>query len=237
MQRSCRICFSDEDEASNPLLRPCKCRGSMSHVHVECLNEWRRQSANPHSFYQCDTCKYNYKFGTSYERAAGFTRVLARPWAVHLLSLLGLATLIWLSGFAAKAIDPALTWWDVITCFNLEHIMRGSIATAFVSLFGWFASLLGGGGGNLHFFRNTFGHWADGGRGGNAGGGKDTLSMVFFCLAVVAGLCLALYWIYGRLETLAKSTIRMAQHVVLDVGDDGTPGPEPRGGQRFEHVD
>jgi hypothetical protein len=32
----------------------------MRFVHVECLNEWRSQSANPRSFYQCDQCQYKY---------------------------------------------------------------------------------------------------------------------------------------------------------------------------------
>ena len=33
----CRICFSDECEKDNPLISPCKCSGSMSHVHIKCL--------------------------------------------------------------------------------------------------------------------------------------------------------------------------------------------------------
>jgi len=32
----------------------------MRFVHPECLNEWRAQSANPRSFYQCDQCGYQY---------------------------------------------------------------------------------------------------------------------------------------------------------------------------------
>ncbi|KAJ1615956.1 hypothetical protein T492DRAFT_606643 [Pavlovales sp. CCMP2436] len=29
-------------------------------VHVSCLNEWRMQSANPHSYFRCDQCQYIY---------------------------------------------------------------------------------------------------------------------------------------------------------------------------------
>jgi len=52
----CRICFSD----GGRLISPCMCTGSMRFVHPECLNEWRAQSANPRSFYQCDQCGYQY---------------------------------------------------------------------------------------------------------------------------------------------------------------------------------
>ena len=38
----CRICFAGaEDATRGRLFSPCLCRGSMSHVHVECLNRWR----------------------------------------------------------------------------------------------------------------------------------------------------------------------------------------------------
>jgi E3 ubiquitin-protein ligase DOA10 len=37
----CRICLSeDEVENNNPLISPCKCSGSMSMIHVKCINEW-----------------------------------------------------------------------------------------------------------------------------------------------------------------------------------------------------
>jgi hypothetical protein len=57
-ERLCRICFSGED--GGRLFSPCRCRGSMALVHVECLNEWRNLSRNPRSFYGCDQCGYQY---------------------------------------------------------------------------------------------------------------------------------------------------------------------------------
>ena len=33
----------------------------MAHVHVACLNEWRKQSVNPRSLYVCDACGYAYR--------------------------------------------------------------------------------------------------------------------------------------------------------------------------------
>ena len=56
---TCRICYAG-DEAGR-LFSPCLCRGSMAHVHVDCLNEWRKQSVNPRSLYTCDACGYSYR--------------------------------------------------------------------------------------------------------------------------------------------------------------------------------
>ena len=42
------------------LIKPCLCKGSMSYVHLSCLNRWRRVSSSPTSFYKCDQCGYEY---------------------------------------------------------------------------------------------------------------------------------------------------------------------------------
>ena len=37
----CRICFQEEDDILlNPLIRPCKCSGSMKYIHLKCLLHW-----------------------------------------------------------------------------------------------------------------------------------------------------------------------------------------------------
>ena len=37
----CRICYQEEDESLiNPLIRPCKCSGSMKYIHLKCLLLW-----------------------------------------------------------------------------------------------------------------------------------------------------------------------------------------------------
>ena len=36
----CRICLGEENEKTDPLISPCKCAGTMSHIHLECLREW-----------------------------------------------------------------------------------------------------------------------------------------------------------------------------------------------------
>ena len=37
----CRICYLEEyDKHNNPLIKPCKCSGSMKYIHYECLLHW-----------------------------------------------------------------------------------------------------------------------------------------------------------------------------------------------------
>ena len=39
--RICRICYQEEDDdLLNPLIRPCKCSGSMKYIHLKCLLHW-----------------------------------------------------------------------------------------------------------------------------------------------------------------------------------------------------
>ncbi|KAL1933425.1 hypothetical protein VTP01DRAFT_7515 [Rhizomucor pusillus] len=44
----------------NPLIRPCRCKGSMMSVHVDCLNRWPVMSPRQESFVACDLCGYKY---------------------------------------------------------------------------------------------------------------------------------------------------------------------------------
>ena len=39
----CRICYQEEDDSLlNPLIKPCKCSGSMKYIHLKCLLFWFR---------------------------------------------------------------------------------------------------------------------------------------------------------------------------------------------------
>ena len=37
---TCKICYGGNEEASDPLITPCLCAGSMGHVHHDCLVRW-----------------------------------------------------------------------------------------------------------------------------------------------------------------------------------------------------
>ncbi|KAI8341129.1 hypothetical protein BC941DRAFT_415910, partial [Chlamydoabsidia padenii] len=47
-------------QQKNPLIRPCRCKGTMMYVHVSCLNRWRTLSPRASSYVACDLCKYEY---------------------------------------------------------------------------------------------------------------------------------------------------------------------------------
>ena len=56
-------------------------------------------------------------------------RLLDSRLAVHLLSALVLGSLVFAGGFVAKSFSPGLTWWEVASCFNVEHLVYGSTFT------------------------------------------------------------------------------------------------------------
>lgn len=55
----CRICLDDKASFANGFQSPCLCKGSMEHIHSECLENVIMYSSNI-----CTICKtkYNYKF-------------------------------------------------------------------------------------------------------------------------------------------------------------------------------
>lgn len=64
---SCRICLSGHFTQRNPLITPCKCQGTMRHIHVKCLQQWLktkivargRGSSKTYALKQlgCELCK------------------------------------------------------------------------------------------------------------------------------------------------------------------------------------
>lgn len=47
----CRICYIEENDEENPLVRPCTCSGSMKYIHLNCLKHW----INTRSFDKVDS--------------------------------------------------------------------------------------------------------------------------------------------------------------------------------------
>lgn len=54
----CRICHSEESDDDNKLVMPCKCDGTLKHVHLNCLNSWRVLSGLDRL--KCEVCKSEY---------------------------------------------------------------------------------------------------------------------------------------------------------------------------------
>lgn len=63
-EKQCRICFdgANVEPELGRLIRPCLCKGSISYVHVKCLQTWRNSSASKSAFFACPQCRYQYRF-------------------------------------------------------------------------------------------------------------------------------------------------------------------------------
>ncbi|XP_070759546.1 E3 ubiquitin-protein ligase MARCHF7 [Enoplosus armatus] len=57
----CRICQMGEELASNPLIQPCRCTGSLQYVHQDCIKRWLRSKigsgTNLEAITTCELCK------------------------------------------------------------------------------------------------------------------------------------------------------------------------------------
>ncbi|KAI6785358.1 ERAD-associated E3 ubiquitin-protein ligase-like protein [Emericellopsis cladophorae] len=58
----CRICRGEGDE-HDPLYHPCRCSGSIQHVHQNCLMDWLAHSQKKY----CELCKTPYRFTKYYD--------------------------------------------------------------------------------------------------------------------------------------------------------------------------
>ncbi|KAK0232968.1 hypothetical protein IW262DRAFT_1443940 [Armillaria fumosa] len=63
-ERQCRICLdgADAERELGRLIRPCLCKGSISYVHIKCLQRWRNSSTAQSAFFSCPQCHYKYRF-------------------------------------------------------------------------------------------------------------------------------------------------------------------------------
>ncbi|ORX59731.1 hypothetical protein DM01DRAFT_1301140 [Hesseltinella vesiculosa] len=59
----CRVCRCEGTE-QQPLYHPCKCSGSIRHVHQDCLLEWLSHSRKKY----CELCEHEYTFTPVYRR-------------------------------------------------------------------------------------------------------------------------------------------------------------------------
>lgn len=71
----CRICLLEGNQANDPLISPCDCKGSIRFVHLECLRHWINGRLNFHEQLHkpifvkqllCELCKIPYPTAISY---------------------------------------------------------------------------------------------------------------------------------------------------------------------------
>ncbi|KAF9650072.1 hypothetical protein BDM02DRAFT_3112670 [Thelephora ganbajun] len=90
----CRICFDGPDQELGRLIRPCLCKGSISHVHVKCLQKWRTTSASRNAFWVCPQCHYRYHFART--RVSGLA---SNPAVVAAFSAVIFTLIVYVSSF------------------------------------------------------------------------------------------------------------------------------------------
>lgn len=83
-----------------PMIRPCRCKGSLSHVHIACLNNWRATSAT--ASYQCAVCQYSYRIERTALSAFLMSENGSRAIAVSIIVSLLLSTGL----FSAYCVKP-----------------------------------------------------------------------------------------------------------------------------------
>lgn len=152
-ERQCRICFGGEEEPLGKLVSPCKCKGTMKYVHVDCLDAWRNTFINngigsESSFFKCSNCLYEYHFSR-----ARLAKLVTSTTARIILTLVILTLLIFCGGFClkylllkanvtAQAVDQSSNFKaeDFLQLLELDRIDKGHLflGIVFVGIVGFF---------------------------------------------------------------------------------------------------
>ncbi|KAK6454315.1 uncharacterized protein RJT20DRAFT_130394 [Scheffersomyces xylosifermentans] len=106
---TCRICRG-EATASQPLLHPCKCRGSIKYIHQDCLLEWLKHSNK--STEKCDICNTTYRFRIIYDPSMPSRIPLSLVWSklVQIVSSTSLKTVSIFLYFLCLILQVPLYW-------------------------------------------------------------------------------------------------------------------------------
>lgn len=101
------------------MIRPCRCSGSVSHVHLDCLNTWRASSA--HAFYRCSVCQYEYRLQRTLVAKLLMQEECVMGFAVMMILALCMVLGVVLAGVIAHwqlPIDPV---HDLLTMMNVDR--------------------------------------------------------------------------------------------------------------------
>lgn len=101
----CRFCFeTDEEQDRGKLICPCRCNGSLKHIHEECLKTWliqRESSQETRIGAKCEICSYVYHLEARRKLKLKCSRACDEGFASLLIGI-GLAVclgnLLWLIG-------------------------------------------------------------------------------------------------------------------------------------------
>ncbi|KAL3901106.1 MAG: hypothetical protein SGCHY_000859 [Lobulomycetales sp.] len=229
-KKTCRLCFSDETEPGDKMISPCKCKGTMKYIHLNCLNEWRRVSQKRDSYFKCDQCGYKYRLGRT-----GLAKLVVNEAVVTLLTLcifavttfaMGFLTkfiLIWLTGdtqeiYAELGYDPAnIPLHERDAMYYIEQVLTPTSLWS-VDFSHMLSGLLGLGlAGSASLFFSVFtggpmfprvGIYRD--RGGSAG-------MIVLGIIVVIGIGKTFYSMYKYVKNVSKLGLEIVEDFILEV--------------------
>lgn len=238
-EKLCRICFGGVDEESElgRLFSPCKCKGSMRHVHVGCLNQWRRQAAKQESFYRCDQCHYKYSF-----RRTWWAGLVMNEFVLTAVTLVLFMGLIFLAGFLTKLLlmlylyfnpmDPMEEeavpapaedeedYWDALIRFdprnvNLFRFDRNHFFAGFflVGVMGMFNVI-------LNIFIGPFAPMPRFGgvvRIGGGGGNDSKFPSLLMIVLVVIGAARTAWAIYKSVKAFSRRSLEIVETSILEV--------------------
>ncbi|KLO13979.1 hypothetical protein SCHPADRAFT_851864 [Schizopora paradoxa] len=112
-QKQCRICLDGPDPELGRLIKPCLCKGSISYVHVKCLQRWRTTSVSKAAFFACPQCHYRYHFART--NAYG---IATNPLFVGVLATTLFTILVYFASFLATFFLDNL---DDTSCSSYGH--------------------------------------------------------------------------------------------------------------------
>ncbi|KIL00263.1 hypothetical protein PAXRUDRAFT_821880 [Paxillus rubicundulus Ve08.2h10] len=97
--KQCRICFDGDhaDSSLGRLFKPCLCTGTISYVHVKCLQTWRLSSHSNNAFWRCPQCHFHYRFARTKAFGLGTNSVV-----VGILSTVFFILLVMLSSYVTS---------------------------------------------------------------------------------------------------------------------------------------
>jgi len=193
-EKMCRICHGGEEEGR--LISPCKCKGTMKHVHISCLDKWRRVSQNSSSYFKCDSCNYQYSF-----RRTTFSQVFKSPFVLQLTTFVIFLCIIITCGYVWITVQYLVSdeedrqstsfWW-----IDLYHLLCGSIL---LGTFGFF---------QIHLFFPLFRF---------PGNGRSSIELVIFAVIVFIGLVKMFISVYGLVKTQTQKLLSKMEDMVLEV--------------------
>eukprot|EP01114_Cavostelium_apophysatum_P009945 TRINITY_DN23276_c0_g1_i1.p1 TRINITY_DN23276_c0_g1~~TRINITY_DN23276_c0_g1_i1.p1 ORF type:complete len:247 (-),score=27.00 TRINITY_DN23276_c0_g1_i1:552-1292(-) len=193
-EKMCRICHGGEDDGK--LISPCKCKGSIKYVHIECLDRWRQTSSNSQSYFQCENCHYKYNFSRP-----SYAQLMKSKIVLHVVTLLLLVFAVIICGYLWKLVEFLIseeeTSWKDFFWIDLSHLMSGSVMVGILGSFQIF--MLSG------LRLSAFGF----GRGGSGRGDSLVLMII-----VAFGMLRVFKKLYGLVQTQTERALARVENMI-----------------------